>query len=424
MTHWRAVTLIARWEFLRFFKVRELLLTILFIVLGYTLGVPLFQALVGDRAGSVSVAVDASAIGADELLRGALRLLVESPEPLHPRFAFEWAAAAEQPEARLLAGDLDALLRAAPAGGLELVVSDGVPGWLQELEELLGTLVVPLRLAAEGVPAERVAAVLESVALEVTALEAGPQRGGLATTTLVVVALLMAVFTGTGVLFTVITGEKTQRVTEAIVSAVSPQAWIDGKILGTTLFVVAYLVSYATGIVLAMVVRGLFAGELPALPSLVTDPVVLLVTLVAATLGFGLWFTVFAAIAATVSDPTTSSRGQFIFLPGLALAVGFLGNAGNVDGALFRFFALLPFTSPSALPVRMMTTSVAAWEVLAALALLAGSVLLARRIAAQVFALGIHMTGKEPSLAEVWRWVRRGGAAARAPADAFPRRVG
>ena len=61
-----------------------------------------------------------------------------------------------------------------------------------------------------------------------------------------------------------------------------------------------------------------------------------------------------------MSDPTTSSRSQFVFLPGLALAVGFLGNAGNADGSLFWFFALFPLTSPSALPVRMMMTSVAA----------------------------------------------------------------
>jgi ABC-2 type transport system permease protein len=423
VTHWRAVALIARWEFLRFFKVRELLVTIVFIVLGFTLGVPIFQALVGGGGGSVRVAVDASALAADDPLRGAAELLADAPEPLHPRFVFEHGAP-EVAEARVLDGDIEALLRAAPAGGLEVVVLDGVPGWLPELEGLLGSLAVPLRMSAEGVPAERVAAVLEPVALEVTALEAGPQRGGLAITTLVVVALVMAVFTGAGVLFTVITGEKTQRVTEAIVSAVSPQAWIDGKILGTSLFVLAYLVSYAIGIVLAVVVRGLFAGELPTLPSLVTDPAILLVTLVAAALGFGLWFTLFAAIAATVSDPTTSSRSQFIFLPGLALAVGFLGNAGNVDSALFRFFALFPFTSPSALPVRMMTTSVAAWEVLAALALLAGSVLLARSVAARVFALGIHMTGKEPSLAEVWRWVRQGGRASRAMADAAPRSDG
>ena len=92
MTHWRAVALIARWEFLRFFKVRELLLTILFIVLGYTLGVPIFQALVGGGLGSVRVAVDASSLAIDDPLRVAAELLVDAPEPLHPRLAFERGA--------------------------------------------------------------------------------------------------------------------------------------------------------------------------------------------------------------------------------------------------------------------------------------------------------------------------------------------
>jgi hypothetical protein len=48
---------------------------------------------------------------------------------------------------------------------------------------------------------------------------------------------VLSVFIGVGVPFSVITGEKTQRLTEAIVSAVSPQVWIDGKTLGTSLFV-------------------------------------------------------------------------------------------------------------------------------------------------------------------------------------------
>jgi ABC-2 type transport system permease protein len=193
---------------------------------------------------------------------------------------------------------------------------------------------------------------------------------------------------------------------------VSPQAWIDGKILGTSLFVLAYLVTYAIGIAIAAVIYGAVGGALPRLPvlvaDLVTDPAIALTTLVFAALGFGLWFTVFAAIAATVSDPTTSSRGGFIMLPGAALGVGFLGMVGDVDGWLFRFFALFPLTSPSALPVRMVAGSVAMWEVLVSLALLVGAVLVARRAAAKVFALGIHMTGKEPSAREVWRWLRAG----------------
>ena len=411
MTHWRAVALIARWEFLRFFKVRELVVTILIVVGASTLAGPAFRAIVGDGASGVRVAVAVpEAVGeASDPLRGAVNLLLGAEAPLHPRFAFEAATAtAGDAQARVREGAIDALLRAADDGGLELVVVDGEPGWLQELEALLSALVVPLRLHGEGVAPERAGALLEPVVLDVSTLDTGAYRGG-GLIAVVVGALVFSVFTGAGVLFTVITGEKTQRVTEAIVSAVSPQAWIDGKILGTSLFVLAYLVSYAVGFSIAFVVYGLVDGALPPLPALVTDPVIALVTVLFSALGFGLWFTIFAAIAATVSDPTTSSRGGFIMLPGAALSVGFLGLVGDVDGWLFRFFALFPLTSPSALPVRMLAGSVGPWEVLAALALLAASVLLARSVAAKVFALGIHMTGKEPSFAEVWRWVRQGG---------------
>jgi len=403
VTHWRAVALIARWEFLRFFKARELVLSILFVVGAFTLAGPILRMVVGDGAGAVRVAVDVAALAVGGPLGDAATLLVESSEPLHPRFTFERAE--DDVIAYVRDGSVDAVLQGASGGGLELLVADDDPGWTAELEALLGAVVVPLRLQAEGLAPERVAASLEGVTLGVRALDSGPYRGG-GLIAVVVGALVFSVFTGAGVLFTVITGEKTQRVTEAIVSAVSPQAWIDGKILGTSLFVLAYLVSYAIGFVIAFFVYGALDGALPQVPALVTDPVLAIVTVVFAALGFALWFTVFAAIAATVSDPTTSSRGGFIMLPGAALSVGFLGLIGDVDGLLFRFFALFPLTSPSALPVRMLTGSVAAWEVLASLTLLLAAVLLARHAAAKVFALGIHMTGKEPSAREVWRWLR------------------
>ncbi|TVR95320.1 MAG: ABC transporter permease [Trueperaceae bacterium] len=408
MTHWRAVSLIARWEFLRFFKLRELALSIVFVVGAFTLAGPILRLVVGDGAGAVRVAVDVAALRASDPLVDAATLLAESAEPLHPRFTFERAA--DDSLERVRDGSLDAVLRAAAGGGLELVAVDEAPGWTADLEALLGAIVVPLRLQAEGLAPERVAAALEDVTLAVRALDTGPYRGA-GLIAVVVGALVFSVFTGAGVLFTVITGEKTQRVTEAIVSAVSPQAWIDGKILGTSLFVLAYLVSYAIGFAIAFFVYGALDGALPQLPALVTDPALGMVTVVFAALGFGLWFTIFAAVAATVSDPTTSSRGGFIMLPGAALSVGFLGLIGDTDGWLFRFFALFPLTSPSALPVRMLAGSVAAWEVLASLALLVAAVLLARRAAAKIFALGIHMTGKEPSAREMWRWLREGSSA-------------
>ena len=408
MTHARAVWTIARWEFLRFFKWRELAITIGIIVAAVLGSGPLIDAVVGGVGGggggaTVRLAIDATALDPADPLATALGALAAAPEGATGRYGFEARAAADA-AAALVAEDLDGVLVAVPDGTLELRVPSE-PGWSEELAALLEGVVVPSRLQAAGLAPEAAAAALKPPVMDVVEVGAAPYRGS-GLIAVVVGALVFSVFTGAAVLFTVITGEKTQRVTEAIVSAVSPQAWIDGKILGTSLYVLAYLVAYGAGLALAAVLYGVLNDDMPALPALVTDPVLAVVTVAFAALGFALWFTLFAAIAATVSDPTTSSRGGFLMLPGAALSVGFLGLIGDVDGWLFRAFALFPLTSPSALPVRMLAGAVAAWEVLLALALLVAAVLLARRAAGRVFAFAIHMTGKEPTWGEIARWLR------------------
>lgn len=409
MKHRDAVWTIARWEFLRFFKWRELLVTI-GIIVAAVLGVgPLMDAIVGGAGGAgggnapVRLAIDAAALDPDHPLAASLGALAAAPEGAAGRFAFEATSAAEA-EAKLVAEEVEGVLVVGGDGTLELRVPSA-PGWTAQLAGLLEGVVVPARLQAAGLAPEAAAAALRPLEVEVVEVGTAPYRGS-GLIAVVVGALVFSVFTGAAVLFTVITGEKTQRVTEAIVSAVSPQAWIDGKILGTSLYVLAYLVAYAAGLALAAVLYGVLNDDMPALPALVTDPLLAVVTVAFAAFGFALWFTLFAAIAATVSDPTTSSRGGFLMVPGAALSVGFLGLIGDVDGWLFRAFALFPLTSPSALPVRMLAGSVAAWEVLVAFALLVASVLLARRAAGRVFALAIHMTGKEPSWREIGRWLR------------------
>ena len=60
------------------------------------------------------------------------------------------------------------------------------------------------------------------------------------------------------------------------------------------------------------------------------------------------------------------------------------------------------------MPTRLVLGEVAAWEFLLAVALLCVGIWFLRRAAGTIFGLGMLMYGKEPSLREMWKWLRQG----------------
>jgi ABC-2 type transport system permease protein len=390
MSHWAAVTRITAWEFKRFLRLRELLTTVIVVaVLGA--GVPLVIEYMQGRNAERVVTL-AVAPGSDIANSG--------------RFEFvelDDAAAAAALEAEDVDGVLDLSSIEEPK-----LVTEREPGWLAELNAVLSEAALAERLAASSVTQDEFAALVRPVELQVeTPPEVAGSGGG--PIGAIIGIMLFAIFTGTGLLFTAITGEKTQRVTEQIVSAVSPQSWIDGKVLGTGLYVIVNLVTIGVGIVLAVVVPQLIRGQgLPPLPSLGSSSAgVLVVTVAFAVLGAALYFMLFAAVAATIDDPATSQRSGIIMLPGLFVGLGFLGLVTDPGNALFRTLSYIPLTSPSAMPVRFLAGDAGVVEVLVSLAVLVVTVVLARGVAGRIFSLGILMTGKEPSWREMLYWLRR-----------------
>ena len=389
MTRWQAVKRITAWEFKRFLRLKELLTTVV-VVATLGAGVPLVIEYMTSRSASSTVTL---AVPAGTGLQEVGRF----------RFVELTGAAAT---AALEGGDIDGILDLTSVENPRLVV-DEEPGWSTELTEVLSAVAMTERAASAGIDTQTLAALTRPVEVQVEVPPAARDRGsGLIGATIGI--MLFAIFTGTGLLFTAITGEKTQRVTEQIVSAVSPQAWIDGKVLGTGLYVIVNLVTIGLGIVLAVVVPQLVRGRsIPPLPSIAADVGVIVATLSFAALGAVLYFMLFAAVAATIDDPATSQRSGIIMLPGLFVGLGFLGMITDPGNALFRTLSYLPLTSPSAMPVRVLAGDAGAVEVLLSLALLAASVWLARVAAGRIFATGILMTGKEPTWREMVHWVRR-----------------
>ncbi len=385
---------VARWEFRRFFKAKELVWGMVIM-----LAIFLVQKVVSDR-----IAREA----AGEHTLAVLDMNLVPPEALgQSRFVF---VDGPDEEASLRNAVLNkkhdgALIFRGPDAA-ELVVRKEAP-WQSELRALLTAARQAQRLRESGLSPEAIGEVTAVLNLE-TSLVAGDgatSKANKISTFVMVVLMLVGIMFGNSYLFVAITGEKTQRITEQILATIRPQNWIDGKILGLALLTAAHLVAYVLGFVAFRVICVLAWGDEMGLPRVLADPIVLGGTLVLVLLGFYMWFNFFGLVACTISDPNSSSRSSLIMLPMLPLGIAFAG-LGNPDVIWMRLLSILPFSSPSVMPVRLVLGEAALWEFGLAVVLLVVTIWFMRRAAGVIFGIGMLMYGKEPSLKEIRRWLR------------------
>lgn len=401
MSRWQITLLLARWEFLRFFKWKSQLISMA-VMASFMLGLAVVAPRLVKRA-----ATETTAVG----------IVGVTPFELPPAMGLTYRHGDEQElRAAYAAREIGGLLRLSSdsEGTLE---SRSEAGWLRGLQAALDRGRRSARLTAHALEPAVLADINGSFQLElvrpaaaIVEREQGASRSRRPSKwdKIIVFSMLgfmmMGVFTGTALLFTGITSEKQQLVTEQIVAAVPPQAWIDGKILGTGFRAITALLEMVLWGVLGMLVwRGFVNPDFAGLDHL--SPGLLLTVAALATVGFCLWFCFFGAIAATIDDPNTSSRSILMLVPMVAPVLAIPAYL-HPDSGLALCSSLFPPTAPIALTVRLVIAEVAAWEVIVALAgmLLATAVL--RRAAGKVFAMAILMRGKELGWREMWRAAR------------------
>lgn len=388
---------VARWEYLRFAKAKDLILgTLIFGVLfaaGGLFGEFVARLNQGDKEVAV---VDATRLGLEEPVEiGRFRL---APD----------ARGRDELETALIGEDIDAALVPAD-GGWQLLVRQE-RRWQQELSLRLAALLQQAGLAEYGMSMAEVAALNAASVPQTTVVDPGARgasRASVLTTFMLVGAMGLGLFIGFSYVFVAITAEKTQRTTEMLLSCLSPQQWIDGKILGLTGVVLANLLTYAIGYGLYRVVEWLWLGNALSFPAGVGG-VSLFTAALFSIAGFFFWFTLFAMVAATIDDPNSSGRSAVMFLPFLPMSA-VIGGLDSPDALWMRVIAMIPGVSPAAMPVRLLRGDPAWFEVLISLALLVAAAMFFRRAAGRMFGVSMMMTGKEPGLREVLRWMRTAG---------------
>lgn len=314
----------------------------------------------------------------------------------------------EQLRQALEENELDGILIVKNLDEAELVVSKD-PSWKWELENALTVQRQQIKLSQSEISSAQLSDLMRQFQLHVQVYGDKAPRIGTAekiAAGFLIGLMFLGVIFSAGSQFISITGEKQLRVTEQIIAAVTAQQWIDGKILGISAFSFVRLINVAVSMLIFFLI-GNYIGSGFDIPVTLENPLVIVVLLLLNIGGFFFWNTFFASLSATINDPNTSSKTSLVFMPFIvAIGLALIAAIKNPDSILAHILSIIPPTSPAAISARLVLTEVPLWEINTCFFVLFISIWIMRIAAAKVFRLGILMYGKEPTVREIWRWIR------------------
>lgn len=229
--------------------------------------------------------------------------------------------------------------------------------------------------------------------------------------------------------------EKTNRIIEVIISSVKPFELMMGKITGIALVGLTQFLLWVVLTAAIISIGGMFLpapevfstgtvlSEQIAETSANTDgqntltmvyeaihtinfKVILSCFIIYFLGGYFLYSAMFSAIGAAVDNETDTQ--QFVTPITLLIMVpiicsGLIANAP--DSPLSLWLSMIPFTSPSAMMLRI-PYGVPIWQIVVSVAILFGTFVLFTWLASKVYRTGILMYGKKPTWKEIFKWIK------------------
>ncbi len=201
--------------------------------------------------------------------------------------------------------------------------------------------------------------------------------------------------------------EKTNRISEVMVSSVRPGFLMAGKILGAGSAAMLQILSWVAMLVIGVIVasQGFFPPEV--VNALNVHPLDLLAFLLFFLLGFFLYASMYTAMGSMVNSEQEAQSIQSLGILPLVAPMMFMVKIINDPlGSAATWLGMIPFTAPIAMPMRMASESIPPLQIVGSLALLAVGMLAVIWTAGRIYRIGILSTGKKPSMAELLKWIK------------------
>ena len=201
--------------------------------------------------------------------------------------------------------------------------------------------------------------------------------------------------------------EKENRLIEILLSSVSPQQLLTGKVLGIG---AAGLVQVAIWVISAPLLLNLASSSIGGFISTIQLPASFIVL---AVVYFILGYLLFAVLSAGIGAISSNSReGQQligIFTIPLLIPLWF----GSLliafpDNPIWAVLTIIPVSAPAEVIIRLGVSDIPAWQLATSIAVLVLSIIGGLLLTAKVFRTYLLMYGKRPNFGEVTRSLRSG----------------
>ncbi len=218
------------------------------------------------------------------------------------------------------------------------------------------------------------------------------------------ILLIMTIFVSSGYLLRSVAEEKTNRVIEILLSSVTAQELLAGKVIGLGALGLTQIgVWLLSGFGLSGGAFLLLGMVIP----LFAQPTVLLLAAVYYVLGFLMYAVLMASVGALGTDVQEAQQlaGIFSLLAAVPLMLASVFFA-NPDSVLIRAISWFPLTAPTAMMLRLPMAQVPALDIGVSILSILVTTPLILWLGAKLFRLGLLMYGKRPGVREILRLLR------------------
>jgi ABC-2 type transport system permease protein len=274
--------------------------------------------------------------------------------------------------------------------------------------------VVARRLSDRGVHVDNVRALIHGIDLKLVKVSKQGEAEEKGQTFLIAIGLAMLLYM-TLIIYGMVTmrsvlEEKTSRIVEVLVSAVSPFQLLAGKITGVAAVAFTQYGIWLTTAALLGAYGGAMAASLRPgafVPSFHIPAHVLVAVAIYFLLGYFLYAALYAAIGAAASNEQDAQQMQIpVTLPLVMSFIMFNMVLRDPNSTASVVLSEIPFFTPIVMLLRISMQTPPVWQIALSIALLAATTLGVVYFSARIYRVGILMYGKRPSVVEIFKWLK------------------